>query len=768
MTVQSNTYNRLLCRRYFLLPYLFCIALNGFSQDYVYLTVPSVGVMRYNLDDSQLDTVVRNDGYNFDEIVYDSSHNLIYTVRYDREIYSYDLDTKVFSSIIKTSGSISDLYYDYVHNRLAWYNASLRSSEYYNLSTDELVKGVDNPGDFRNVVFDFINNQTFWYSRFVLLSKIPFVHNNSGQIDTLDLFDTQRFISQAAYDFTQNKLYFASIELTNSIATHNYIEGLDLSTNERDTIYAEFNSDGFFNQYFSIDYTLDQIHYTRKNQNNYIVQDLNDDSSFGIHVTIESPLFNSTFIHSNTYYSGCSFAGLGLYEIDVYKTSNRISLQKFSSFLSSHGLPRGIDIDTINQKIYWLDNASKKVYNADYDGSNISVVFDVFNATSLRSLNIFDIELDSENGVIYWVSDEFNGDRIYKSTLDGSTHEVLLDNLFNVRELSLDKENDKIYFTQQGSIGLYSSSLNSPSVMNEFTELSFQLYITYDSAIDGIYWTNEITNTVNLYDIDMGTNTQITNLSFTNGYGIDLDERSKQLFIRTDTTLSALDVASGNLSQIVQFDFDSDFVGYLKHLKVNQEVACVDTPCNYSCETAVEISNDTIISGSTIHIPIISDDSECMSDSVLWYQVDGRDDLVTVSLDYQPNQNLKYAIYENDCMDIDLYRCLRFGSGDVNSFFAHAGKQYYITIANRTPYTQDSFYFDIRREYCPDFIEITDAMLAESQHNNFKANEILQSGATIGDSAVAFFQSANSILLTMGFTLDQGSSLEANIDDCPE
>jgi len=72
--------------------------------------------------------------------------------------------------------------------------------------------------------------------------------------------------------------------------------------------------------------------------------------------------------------------------------------------------PRGIAVDTDQEKIFWaVHEVNGAIWWADCDGTNAEVFIGSLDEPA-------DLELDSENGVIYWISE--GSGQIQKANLD--------------------------------------------------------------------------------------------------------------------------------------------------------------------------------------------------------------------------------------------------------------------------------------------------------------------------------------------------------------
>ena len=95
--------------------------------------------------------------------------------------------------------------------------------------------------------------------------------------------------------------------------------------------------------------------------------------------------------------------------------------------------PTGIAIDPVNQKLYIADNGASEglestIFSGNLDGSGTLSVL-VASGDNVRSPS--DMEIDSENGFVYWLNEitenTMTNTELTRASLDGETVEVLFD-----------------------------------------------------------------------------------------------------------------------------------------------------------------------------------------------------------------------------------------------------------------------------------------------------------------------------------------------------
>lgn len=101
-----------------------------------------------------------------------------------------------------------------------------------------------------------------------------------------------------------------------------------------------------------------------------------------------------------------------------------------------------IDIDTINNKIYWIDSSKKHIGKSNIDGTGVEILLQF--TTSVPSV----IRVDAKNSKIYWL--EKTDKKLYKANLDGTSKEVVASNLpAGYYNFELDIANNKIYWVDE-------------------------------------------------------------------------------------------------------------------------------------------------------------------------------------------------------------------------------------------------------------------------------------------------------------------------------
>ena len=126
--------------------------------------------------------------------------------------------------------------------------------------------------------------------------------------------------------------------------------------------------------------------------------------------------------------------------------------------------PIGIDVDILNQHIYWVDPYSDKIQRANLDGS------DVIDAVHIPGSFTYpyDIALDVAEEQIYWT--DWGTDKIQRAGMDGSGLEYLVTTGLNYPcGIVLDKFNGKMFWTDYGTDSVKCANLDGTNVENIIT-----------------------------------------------------------------------------------------------------------------------------------------------------------------------------------------------------------------------------------------------------------------------------------------------------------
>lgn len=269
-------------------------------------------------------------------------------------------------------------------------------------TTNITIKGID-------YEIYFINNDVLQVQKFTI--------RNPAAITTA--FDLPGFSFGLAFDPGADELYFSDDD--NSKVFKNHISGggqveLASDLNSPRDIALDLPN----NQIFVVERTADQV--TRIDLSNGSKSPhfgVADDSNYLLPVGLD--------LYNNTFYSTAVDIGaetVWTADIDGSNLTNIIDY-------SAGGYGYAVEIDKINELIYFDDNDTGSLLRANLDGSNVETV-------GASSDQVYAIAINHESSKIYWV--DRNG-IIKEANLDGTGERILVDVDADVRGMIIRKVN---------------------------------------------------------------------------------------------------------------------------------------------------------------------------------------------------------------------------------------------------------------------------------------------------------------------------------------
>lgn len=145
-----------------------------------------------------------------------------------------------------------------------------------------------------------------------------------------------------------------------------------------------------------------------------------------------------------------------------------------------------ISIDSLNQKVYWIDASKKQFGRMNYDGSEIELVF------KLEDQSPDNIFVEPVEQKLYWFDHVSN--TFWKADLDGSQREVVTGALpgANSPKYIVDQSEERIYWLNSSANKIQSRNLIDQSVQDVVVSSFDTAIIEFriDFANDKIYWLN--------------------------------------------------------------------------------------------------------------------------------------------------------------------------------------------------------------------------------------------------------------------------------------
>jgi hypothetical protein len=145
--------------------------------------------------------------------------------------------------------------------------------------------------------------------------------------------------------------------------------------------------------------------------------------------------------------------------------------------------PFGIAVDGAGGKVYWGDELGN-VSRSNLDGTGKENVVHTEDDGLIRT-----ISLDVENNKMYFFDTQY--DKLYVSNLDGTDLQVLIEGAYGFC-IFVDTKNNKIYYNDNYELALMSANLDGTGIVEIFknTDPLLEDYRVYGIAID--YSTNKL------------------------------------------------------------------------------------------------------------------------------------------------------------------------------------------------------------------------------------------------------------------------------------
>lgn len=237
------------------------------------------------------------------------------------------------------------------------------------------------------------------------------------------------------------------------------------------------------------------------------------------------------------------------------------------------------------KKVYWTDDTANKIQRSDEDGSNVEDVITGLNRPT-------GLDIDTVNGKLYWT----NGTQIRRADLDGSNSEVVYSGLYNTFDVKLDVAGNRMYWTHDNGISrVMRASLDGTGAAIINNTLGQPSYISLDTAAGHLYLTEFSSGRVSRMNLNgSGVTTLHTGPAGAIGSALDL-VHGKMYWTggATNDWIKRADLDGGNVETIVtglnapqdiDYDADSDRIYWIDALNVVVQRA---DPDGSSVETIV-------------------------------------------------------------------------------------------------------------------------------------------------------------------------------------
>jgi hypothetical protein len=161
--------------------------------------------------------------------------------------------------------------------------------------------------------------------------------------------------------------------------------------------------------------------------------------------------------------------------------------------------PYGIDLDIPAGKVYWTDD-NGNISKSGLDGSGVQSGIVNIDGGGMRA-----IAIDEVNGKMYYY--EVQNDKLYIANLDGTNATVLLSGYYGYA-LYVDNVNNKLYFNDNYSLALMSCNLDGTVVTEVYANSDplledYRIYgIAVDTKLNKIYWSVRDAGEINMANLN--------------------------------------------------------------------------------------------------------------------------------------------------------------------------------------------------------------------------------------------------------------------------
>ncbi|MDC0936597.1 hypothetical protein OAS39_09935 [Pirellulales bacterium] len=175
--------------------------------------------------------------------------------------------------------------------------------------------------------------------------------------------------------------------------------------------------------------------------------------------------------------------------------------------------PRGIEVDPINEHIYWVDDTM--VRRANLDGTNVEPL-----DSALRQ-NDGDVAIDSVEGKVYWT--DLRDSNIRRSNLDGSNPENWLPTDVGAQGIVVDSESGKVYWANFFTNEIERANADGTDREAIVTGQSNPRSIALDSENGRVYWSSNQQSQIRSANLDGSDVQTVLDVDSDSGTEIALD-----------------------------------------------------------------------------------------------------------------------------------------------------------------------------------------------------------------------------------------------------
>jgi len=151
------------------------------------------------------------------------------------------------------------------------------------------------------------------------------------------------------------------------------------------------------------------------------------------------------------------------------------------------GFPADIALDRAAGKLYWCDRNNNRIERAGYDGSN--------RETLVATTQPYYLDLDPVNQKIYW--GDFSGGNIFRADLPGATNiQTVVSGLVQTRGVKVDPGGGYLYWCDRNAHKIQRRHINDGPIEDLYTGLDTPHGMTLDIPAGKVYWVDTGTNNV--------------------------------------------------------------------------------------------------------------------------------------------------------------------------------------------------------------------------------------------------------------------------------
>ena len=202
------------------------------------------------------------------------------------------------------------------------------------------------------------------------------------------------------------------------------------------------------------------------------------------------------------------------------------------------------------QSMFWSDRVANTVRQSNLDATNIVTL-----QSGLGQARGIDVDL--QNGYLYWADNGFNRKKIQRSLLDGSQVEDLVTTgLGFPAGIALDVSGGKLYWADTSNNKIQRSNLDGTNVEDLVTNLDNPYFVATDPIHGHVYWTDYGTDKIQRANFD-GTNVVdlvTTGLDTTRGIALDLANNMMYWADRGTDLIQRSNLDGSNIETLVTID----------------------------------------------------------------------------------------------------------------------------------------------------------------------------------------------------------------------